>query len=87
LKEGRRVTRCAINLLEKLRQNCAGEFKAHWECLDNRNQEYYRCRKQERALNGCVFEKLGLKKVVPGSPEGQTPIHEVENPIYKNVQK
>jgi len=87
LKEGRRVTRCAIDLLERLRQNCAGEFKAHWECLDNRNYEYYRCRKQERALNSCVFEKLGMKKVIPGTPQGQTPIHEVKKPIYKNVQK
>jgi len=29
----------------------------------------------------------GLKKVVPGSPAGQKQIHEVENPIYRNVQK
>jgi hypothetical protein len=29
----------------------------------------------------------GLLKVIPGSPEGQKPIHEVENPILKRQQK
>ncbi|KAG6812934.1 hypothetical protein H0H92_015254 [Tricholoma furcatifolium] len=50
-------------------------------------QEYYRCRKPERTLNACMFEKLGLTKAIPGSPEGQVPIHEVKNPYYKPIQK
>ena len=29
----------------------------------------------------------GLTKTIPGTPEGQTPIHEKLNPIYKPVQK
>jgi len=87
LKEGRRVTRCAIDLIEKLRENCATEFQRHWECLDFRNQEYYRCRKEERLLNGCAFDKLGLTKKIPGTSPGKTPIHEVPNPIFRNVQK
>ena len=29
----------------------------------------------------------GLTKTIPGSPPGQTPIHEVANPIFKGVQK
>jgi len=87
LKEGRRVTRCTADILTKMRENCLGEFESHWKCLEMRNQEYYRCRQPERKLNECMFTRLGLKKVIPGSPTGQKPIHEVESPIYRNVQK
>ncbi|KAJ3568821.1 hypothetical protein NP233_g5464 [Leucocoprinus birnbaumii] len=87
LKEGRRVTRCATDLINKMRENCLEQFEAHWKCLDRNNQEYYHCRKPERALNACMFEKLGLTKTIPGSPSGQKPIHEVESPIFKSVQK
>ncbi|KIM35163.1 hypothetical protein M413DRAFT_449872 [Hebeloma cylindrosporum] len=87
LKEGRKVTRCAIDLITKMRENCAQQFDAHWQCLERKNQEYYLCRQPERKLNACMFEKLGLTKTIPGSPPGQTPIHEVQNPIYKAVQK
>ncbi|KZS91211.1 Ndufa8, NADH-ubiquinone oxidoreductase complex I 19kd subunit [Sistotremastrum niveocremeum HHB9708] len=87
LLEGRRVTRCAADLINKMRENCVKEFNEHWGCLELNNQEYYRCRKPERTLNKCMFDKLGLKKVIPGTPEGQTQIHEVENPIHKRMQK
>ncbi|PBK93874.1 NADH dehydrogenase alpha subcomplex subunit 8 [Armillaria gallica] len=87
LKEGRRVTRCAADLLTKMRENCAKQFETHWNCLERNNQEYYMCRKPERALNSCMFEKLGLLKTIPGTPDGKKPIHEVENPVYTGVQK
>ncbi len=38
----------------------------------------------------CHFsdERLqGLVKSIPGVPEGKTPIHLVEKPIYKPMQK
>ncbi|KAJ6536746.1 Ndufa8, NADH-ubiquinone oxidoreductase complex I 19kd subunit [Mycena vulgaris] len=87
LKEGRRVTRCATDLITKMRENCLEQFDAHWGCLELNNHQYYRCRPAERTLNTCMFEKLGLLKVIPGSPEGQKPIHEVENPVLKRQQK
>ncbi|CAA7259366.1 unnamed protein product [Cyclocybe aegerita] len=87
LKEGRKVTRCAVDLITKMRENCAQQFDAHWECLEKRNHEYYLCRKPERTLNACMFEKLGLTKTIPGSPPGQEPIHDKKNPIYKAIQK
>ncbi|KAI0036779.1 NADH dehydrogenase alpha subcomplex subunit 8 [Vararia minispora EC-137] len=87
LKEGRRVTRCATDLLTKMRENCFAQWDAHWQCLEKNNQEYYLCRKPERTLNQCMFERLGLVKTVPGSPEGQPQIHEKERPIYKAMQK
>ncbi|CAO3650454.1 unnamed protein product [Cunninghamella echinulata] len=71
LKEGRKVTRCAIDLITKLRENCDKEFEAHWQCLEQNNQELNKCRKVEKGLNTCVFEKLGLKKTIPGAPEGK----------------
>ncbi|KAJ6486430.1 Ndufa8, NADH-ubiquinone oxidoreductase complex I 19kd subunit [Mycena vitilis] len=87
LKEGRRVTRCATELITKMRENCLEQFEAHWGCLELNNQEYYRCRAPERKLNSCVFEKLGLSKVIPGTPEGRQQIHEIENPVLKRQQK
>ncbi|KAK2465930.1 hypothetical protein APHAL10511_001571 [Amanita phalloides] len=87
LEAGRRVTRCAMDIINKMRENCLKEFDTHWNCLDRNNQEYQYCRKPERKLNSCMFEKLGLRKEIPGTPEGKKPIHEVENPIFKSVQK
>ncbi|EPQ59033.1 NADH dehydrogenase alpha subcomplex subunit 8 [Gloeophyllum trabeum ATCC 11539] len=87
LKEGRRVTRCAADLINKLRENCFKEFEEHWNCLEYNNQEFYPCRKPERALNKCVFEKMGLTKTIPGTPEGKTPVHELTNPVFKRQQK
>ncbi|GAB5589369.1 ndufa8 [Umbelopsis nana] len=87
LKEGRKVTRCALDLIKKLRENCDAEFEKHWKCLDVKNQDYYQCRKEERQFNSCVFEKLGLQKKIPGSPEGQPQIHEKPSPIITSHQK
>lgn len=33
------------------------------------------------------FFSQGLTKVIPGSPEGQTPVHELTKPIMKPIQK
>ncbi|KAG8938867.1 hypothetical protein FRC03_006833, partial [Tulasnella sp. 419] len=87
LAEGRKVTRCTSDIIEKLRQNCAETFEKHWQCLELNNQDYHRCRKPERAFNSCVFQKLGLVKTIPGTPEGQVPIHEKKNPVFTSVQK
>ncbi|KAI5117389.1 hypothetical protein M0805_009077 [Coniferiporia weirii] len=70
-----------------MRENCLKEFDSHWDCLEKNNQEYYLCRKPERTLNKCMFEKLGLTKTVPDTPEGKTPIHLVDKPVFKAIQK
>ncbi|PWN52048.1 putative NADH dehydrogenase 22K chain precursor [Violaceomyces palustris] len=87
LKEGRRVTRCAQDLIKKLGENCGKQWEEHWQCLEKNNQELYMCRKPERSLNQCVFEKLKLVKNIPGSPEGQPQIHEKKNPVWSGVQR
>lgn len=37
--------------------------------------------------NALLTLSQGLTKSIPGTPEGQTPIHEVANPIHKRIQK
>merc|ERR1712093_400989 len=34
LAEGRKVTRCAQDLIAKVRSTCLKEFDAHWQCLE-----------------------------------------------------
>ncbi|KAI5305823.1 hypothetical protein KEM55_008831, partial [Ascosphaera atra] len=58
LKEGRKVTRCAASVIKDINENCLTQFKNHWECLENNNQNLWECRRAEKELNGCVFEKL-----------------------------
>jgi NADH dehydrogenase (ubiquinone) 1 alpha subcomplex subunit 8 len=69
LKEGRKVTRCAISVyplqkikadgrIEELNKVCGDAYKAHYECLDMHNQQYKDCRPAERGLNACVFKKM-----------------------------
>ena len=37
---------------------CGDAYKTHYECLDNRNQQYKDCRPAERGLNVCVLMKM-----------------------------
>ncbi|KXS99556.1 hypothetical protein AC579_9187 [Pseudocercospora musae] len=82
LKEGRKVTRCAASVLEDINKSCLEEFKKHWQCLDNNNQQLWQCRGVERGLNKCVFDKLKLEKTIPGAPENETPVHLRKKQIY-----
>ncbi|PKY08797.1 NADH dehydrogenase, alpha subcomplex, subunit 8 [Aspergillus campestris IBT 28561] len=75
LKEGRKVTRCAASVIKDINTHCLQQFNAHWECLENNNHRLWECRKAEMNLNSCVFEKLGLKKTIPGTPENVVPVH------------
>ncbi|CAN6674303.1 hypothetical protein TRVA0_051S00694 [Trichomonascus vanleenenianus] len=83
LKEGRRVTRCAISVLEDINKHCLEEFRMHWKCLEQQNHEFYGCRPAERLLNKCVFDKLKLEKKIPGQPALETPVHLKEKPMYR----
>ncbi|PIA17700.1 NADH dehydrogenase, alpha subcomplex, subunit 8 [Coemansia reversa NRRL 1564] len=76
LREGRKVTRCAIDVLEKIQANCRDEFRAHWQCLDDKNQMFGRCRVPEKTYNECLFKSLGWKKDIPFAPTNKPQIHE-----------
>lgn len=56
--EGTEAEANGSNRLDDIKTNCLDSFRAHWECLDNNNQQLWQCRKAERPLNKCVFEKL-----------------------------
>ncbi|ORY32834.1 hypothetical protein BCR39DRAFT_464226 [Naematelia encephala] len=87
LAEGRKVTRCAADLIGKVRASCLKEFDAHWQCLENNNQYFRACRKEERPLNECVFTNFKLRKTIPGTPAGKEQIHEKKSPIFTTQQK
>jgi hypothetical protein len=44
--------------IKDINENCLAEFRTHWQCLENHNQQLWNCRSEERRLNKCVFEKL-----------------------------
>lgn len=69
LKEGRRVTRCAVNVLQDLNKYCFDEFKLHYECLEQNNHRLGHCRYSEEVFNKCVFANLKLEKKIPGVAE------------------
>ncbi|KAF5855986.1 hypothetical protein ETB97_008122 [Aspergillus alliaceus] len=68
--------------IKDINTHCLKQFTAHWECLENNNHHLWECRKPEMELNKCVFDKLGLKKTIPGAPENQTPVHLRPKQIY-----
>jgi hypothetical protein len=39
-------------------KHCLEEFRKHWTCLDNNNQQLWQCRPAEWKLNKCVFDNL-----------------------------
>jgi hypothetical protein len=49
------LTPCSISDINK---ECLDQFRSHWQCLENHNQQLWNCRSEERRLNKCVFEKL-----------------------------
>ncbi|KAL2173562.1 uncharacterized protein P884DRAFT_251523 [Thermothelomyces heterothallicus CBS 202.75] len=82
LKEGRRVTRCARSVLEDINKSCLEQFRAHWQCLENNNQQLWQCRPAEWKLNKCVYDNLHLEKVIPDQPKNSTPVHLRQKQIF-----
>ena len=53
--------------LKDINENCLEEFRAHWNCLENYNHQLFQCRRPERLLNRCVFQKIVcFTKGLPG---------------------
>lgn len=47
-----------LNRIEDVNKHCLNEFRKHWTCLDNNNQQLWQCRPDEWKLNKCVFDNL-----------------------------
>lgn len=58
LKEGRRVTRCAISVFEDINKHCLDQFRLHWRCLEQQNYQFSGCRPAEKLLSKCIFDNL-----------------------------
>ena len=52
------LTGAGTRRLDDINKNCLEEFRKHWECLEQNNQQLWQCRRPETKLNGCVFDKL-----------------------------
>lgn len=82
LPEGRKVTRCGVDVITKISSACGDLLKEHAECLTQNNLNLHKCRKEEKPFNDCIFQKLAWKKVIPGTPEGTQQIHERTSKVY-----
>jgi len=70
--------------IEDVNKHCLAEFRKHWTCLDNNNQQLWQCRPAEWKLNKCVFDNLKIEKVIPDTPKGETPVHLKTRQIYSH---
>jgi len=59
LKEGRAVSQCVVDFLQTIKSHCNEPFAEYWTCLDRKELEFRRCRKQQEKFDNCVFEQLG----------------------------
>ena len=62
LKEGKEITKCALDFFRKIKGSCNEAFTEHWTCLDYNNQEYTSCRKTQKVFDVCMSEKLDTKR-------------------------
>lgn len=86
--------------LQDINTHCLEEFRRHYECLEQHNQQMWQCRRPERVLNRCVFQKIvcqtvchysipsnswqGLEKNIPDAPSNLTPVHLRDYQIFAN---
>ena len=57
-----------MDSLDDINKSCLEEFRKHWECLEQNNQQLWYCRRPEMKLNGCVFDKLVRPPPLPSEP-------------------
>lgn len=55
---GKVDTDAMLYSIEDVNKHCLEEFRRHWTCLDNNNQQLWQCRPAEWKLNKCVFDNL-----------------------------
>merc|ERR1712080_417104 len=79
LKRRKTCDQMRYSVLKDLNKYCFDEFKLHYECLEQNNQYFSRCRASEGVLSKCVFDNLKLVKKIPGVEEQ---IQDKKNPIY-----
>ena len=63
--------------LEDINKSCLEQFRSHWQCLENNNQQLWQCRPDEWKLNKCVYENL-VRRLAPPSIRSATDITPLE---------
>ena len=58
LADGSNISACSVGRLDDINKNCLEQFRKHWQCLDNNNQQLWHCRRPEQLLNACVYDNL-----------------------------
>lgn len=48
----------ALRSIQDINTHCLEQFRSHWECLEQNNQQLWQCRNKESKLNRCVFDNL-----------------------------
>jgi len=82
IKEGKAVTACGVDFLNRLKKHCYEEFTQYWQCVDYRGNGRYRmssCRAQQTVYDNCVLEHLGQERVHYGY-FGKIRVHETCRP-------
>ncbi|XP_012175016.1 NADH dehydrogenase [ubiquinone] 1 alpha subcomplex subunit 8 [Bombus terrestris] len=65
LKEGKEVTKCAIEGFQDIKKHCGSEFQAHVDCVINTSStatddEY--CSKTRQVFDDCMVKNLKLER-------------------------
>uniref|UniRef100_A0A8C4SJ03 NADH dehydrogenase [ubiquinone] 1 alpha subcomplex subunit 8 n=2 Tax=Erpetoichthys calabaricus TaxID=27687 RepID=A0A8C4SJ03_ERPCA len=85
LKEGKKVNECTLQFFRQLKMHCAEPFTEYWTCLDySGSAELRHCRKQQRAFDNCVLEKLGWERPDLGDLSKVTKV-QTDRPMPENV--
>ncbi len=58
--------------IEDINKSCLEQFRTHWQCLENNNQQLWQCRPAEWKLNKCVYDNLVRRPPSPIPPSDPT---------------
>jgi len=82
IKEGKAVTACGVEFLNRLKKHCYAPFTNYWQCIDFKGEGKFsmsHCRPQQTEYDQCVLEHLGQERVHYGY-FGKIRVHETTRP-------
>jgi len=84
--EGKEVTRCGVEFLQKMKKSCAKEFTDYWKCVDHSamDMRLHWCRGKQALFDRCVFDTIGQERPPPGH-FSRIRIHESKRPEPQRV--
>ncbi|XP_017888759.1 NADH dehydrogenase [ubiquinone] 1 alpha subcomplex subunit 8 [Ceratina calcarata] len=65
LKEGKDVTKCALEGLQDIKKHCRKEFEAHVDCVINHDPvvlDHAKCAKTKQMFDECMAKNLNLER-------------------------